>query len=336
MSASCRSLALAVRRGHRHAHRADPPPAAPGSWSPASSASSLAVLFFVFGAPDVALSQIVVATRRRAADGAAHARPLRPRRGGRGVSRRARLARRRWPRSSRSARCSSRRSPGSPDFGHPPARTRRGRARPCRRAPGRRHRSGVTFDMRGIDTLGEELILFARPSARRCCCAPSAPRAGPRRPPSATSAEREPTPASLRALGAALVGAGARARRLHRRPTATSPRAAGSRAASCWPRRCCSCTPRARSWRSSRAARSTSSRSRRRCGAAALRAGRARRARVRRRRDGELPPVRHGGAAALGRHRARCSAWPSASRWPAAMTLILTEFLDQALLRGRR
>ena len=130
-------------------------------------ADALAVLFLAFGAPDVALSQIVVAgvavpvmvllalAKIRTATAPRHA-TTRGAMSRAGAPRaRARVARR------RSARLLVWAVAGLPDFGHP-------RGPYADLAPrimlDERHVAnavtGITFDLRGFDTLGEELILF--------------------------------------------------------------------------------------------------------------------------------------------------------------------------------
>jgi multicomponent Na+:H+ antiporter subunit B len=96
---------------------------------------------------------------------------------------------------------------GLPDFGHPrgPYATEAPRA-----ALEQRHVtntvSGVTFDIRGFDTLGEELILFSAALGAalllRSQRAPNRERQAARE----TAEARRRLPVSLRALGAALVG----------------------------------------------------------------------------------------------------------------------------------
>ena len=87
---------------------------------------------------------------------------------------------------------------GLPDFGHP-------RGPYADLAPrimlDERHVAnavtGITFDLRGFDTLGEELILFVRRArARRSCCGRSGPRARSRRRPRTRSGagRARPTP----------------------------------------------------------------------------------------------------------------------------------------------
>ena len=130
---------------------------------------ALTLLFFVFQAPDVALSEIVVGSVGHAGDhpaGAAQDRRARGRRaserGGRRVSRRARLL---------LFACAG---PGLLAvllIGlHGPAGVRRlpRRLRPCssdQRRAGQRHATDIVtalnFDFRAFDTLGEEFILFA-------------------------------------------------------------------------------------------------------------------------------------------------------------------------------
>jgi multicomponent Na+:H+ antiporter subunit B len=96
---------------------------------------------------------------------------------------------------------------GLPDFGHPrgPYATEAPRA-----ALEQRHVTntvvGVTFDVRGIDTLGEELILFS--AALGAALLLRSQRAGDRERRAAEEAEegRRRLPVSLRVLGAALVG----------------------------------------------------------------------------------------------------------------------------------
>jgi multicomponent Na+:H+ antiporter subunit B len=96
---------------------------------------------------------------------------------------------------------------GLPDFGHPrgPYATAAPRA-----ALKQRHVTntvaGVTFDIRGIDTLGEELILFS--AALGAALLLRSQRAGDRERRAAEEAQegRRRLPVSLRALGAALVG----------------------------------------------------------------------------------------------------------------------------------
>jgi multicomponent Na+:H+ antiporter subunit B len=96
---------------------------------------------------------------------------------------------------------------GLPDFGHPrgPYATAAPRA-----ALEQRHVTntvaGVTFDIRGFDTLGEELILFSAALGAalllRSQRAPGRQREAERE----TTEARRQLPVSLRALGAALVG----------------------------------------------------------------------------------------------------------------------------------
>jgi multicomponent Na+:H+ antiporter subunit B len=96
---------------------------------------------------------------------------------------------------------------GLPDFGHPrgPYATEAPRA-----ALKQRHVTntvvGVTFDVRGIDTLGEELILFS--AALGAALLLRSQRAPDRERRATEEAEegRQRLPVSLRALGAALVG----------------------------------------------------------------------------------------------------------------------------------
>jgi multicomponent Na+:H+ antiporter subunit B len=96
---------------------------------------------------------------------------------------------------------------GLPDFGHPrgPYATEA-----VRITLEHRHVTntvvGVTFDLRGIDTLGEELILFS--AALGAALLLRSQRAGDREHRAAEEAEegRQRLPVSLRALGAALVG----------------------------------------------------------------------------------------------------------------------------------
>jgi multicomponent Na+:H+ antiporter subunit B len=94
-----------------------------------------------------------------------------------------------------------------PDFGHPrgPYATAAVQA-----SVHERHVNatvgGVTFDIRGIDTLGEELILFCAAIGATLLLRAQRAEGRAREAAERHEAERDRTPASLRALGAALVG----------------------------------------------------------------------------------------------------------------------------------
>ena len=96
---------------------------------------------------------------------------------------------------------------GLPDFGHPrgPYATEAPRA-----ALNERHVtdtvSGVTFDIRGIDTLGEELILFSAALGAALLLRSQRSRDRAEQAACEASEGRRRLPVSLRALGAALVG----------------------------------------------------------------------------------------------------------------------------------
>jgi multicomponent Na+:H+ antiporter subunit B len=96
---------------------------------------------------------------------------------------------------------------GLPDFGHPrgPYATEAPRA-----ALNQRHVtntvSGVTFDIRGIDTLGEELILFSAALGAAMLLRSQRSRDRAEQASRESAEGRRRLPASLRALGAALVG----------------------------------------------------------------------------------------------------------------------------------
>jgi multicomponent Na+:H+ antiporter subunit B len=96
---------------------------------------------------------------------------------------------------------------GLPDFGHPrgPYATEAPRA-----ALNERHVtntvSGVTFDIRGIDTLGEELILFSAALGAALLLRSQRSRDRAEQAAREASEGRRRLPVSLRALGAALVG----------------------------------------------------------------------------------------------------------------------------------
>jgi multicomponent Na+:H+ antiporter subunit B len=96
---------------------------------------------------------------------------------------------------------------GLPEFGHPrgPYATAAVRA-----SVQERHVNAtvaaVTFDVRGIDTLGEELILFCAAIGATLLLRAQRPEGRKREAIERHEAERDRTPASLRALGAALVG----------------------------------------------------------------------------------------------------------------------------------
>lgn len=96
---------------------------------------------------------------------------------------------------------------GLPDFGHPrgPYATEAPRA-----ALNQRHVtntvSGVTFDIRGIDTLGEELILFSAALGAAMLLRSQRSRDRAEQAVREASEGRRRLPVSLRALGAALVG----------------------------------------------------------------------------------------------------------------------------------
>jgi multicomponent Na+:H+ antiporter subunit B len=96
---------------------------------------------------------------------------------------------------------------GLPDFGHPrgPYATEAPRA-----ALEQRHVTntvaGVTLDIRGFDTLGEELILFSAALGAALLLRSQRARDRERQAARETAAARGRLPVSLRALGAALVG----------------------------------------------------------------------------------------------------------------------------------
>jgi multicomponent Na+:H+ antiporter subunit B len=96
---------------------------------------------------------------------------------------------------------------GLPDFGHPrgPYATEAPRA-----ALEQRHVTntvaGVTFDIRGFDTLGEELILFSAALGAALLLRSQRARDRERQAARETAEARRRLPVSLRALGAALVG----------------------------------------------------------------------------------------------------------------------------------
>jgi multicomponent Na+:H+ antiporter subunit B len=96
---------------------------------------------------------------------------------------------------------------GLPDFGHPrgPYATEAVRASVQQRQINATV-SGVTFDIRGIDTLGEELILFCAAIGATLLLRAQRAEGRAREAAERHEAERDRTPASLRALGAALVG----------------------------------------------------------------------------------------------------------------------------------
>jgi multicomponent Na+:H+ antiporter subunit B len=66
--------------------------------------------------------------------------------------------------------------------------------------------NGITFDLRGIDTLGEELILFCAATGATLLLRSIRPEERPRAAREATERERMEMPASLRVAGALLVG----------------------------------------------------------------------------------------------------------------------------------
>jgi multicomponent Na+:H+ antiporter subunit B len=96
---------------------------------------------------------------------------------------------------------------GLPDFGHPrgPYATAAVKA-----SVQERHVNatvgGVTFDVRGIDTLGEELILFSAAIGATLLLRAQRAEGRAREAAERHETERDLTPASLRALGAALIG----------------------------------------------------------------------------------------------------------------------------------
>jgi multicomponent Na+:H+ antiporter subunit B len=94
-----------------------------------------------------------------------------------------------------------------PDFGHPrgPYATAAVRASVQERQVNATV-GGVTFDVRGIDTLGEELILFCAAIGATVLLRAQRAEGRTREAAERHEAERDRTPASLRALGAALVG----------------------------------------------------------------------------------------------------------------------------------
>ena len=240
------------------------------------------------------------------------------RRGGR--MSRARPPRRRRHRARRARRAARAAAvPGLPDFGHPRGPYATAAVQACRRTSARSTppSAGVTFDVRGIDTLGEELILFcAAIGATRAAARPA--RRGPRarRRPSATRPSATARPprcarSAPRSSGRCWCSAPTSLAHGHLTPGRRLPgRRHPGRA------RCCSCTPPGRSWRSSACGRSTWSRS-----AEAAAAG----AYVLVALGGlvfaaaameNFLPFGEAGTAALRRDRARCSTSPWASRWP--------------------
>jgi multicomponent Na+:H+ antiporter subunit B len=66
--------------------------------------------------------------------------------------------------------------------------------------------NGVTFDVRGIDTLGEELILFSAAIGATILLRSQRAKGRAEQAAELADARREQTPSSLRALGAALIG----------------------------------------------------------------------------------------------------------------------------------
>jgi multicomponent Na+:H+ antiporter subunit B len=66
--------------------------------------------------------------------------------------------------------------------------------------------NGVTFDVRGIDTLGEELILFSAAIGATILLRAQRAGSGAKQARDRHEQNRERTPSSLRALGAALIG----------------------------------------------------------------------------------------------------------------------------------
>lgn len=96
---------------------------------------------------------------------------------------------------------------GLPDFGHPrgPYATAAVRASVQERQVNATV-SAVTFDIRGIDTLGEELILFCAAIGATLLLRAQRAEGHAREAAERHETERDRTPASLRALGAALVG----------------------------------------------------------------------------------------------------------------------------------
>ena len=300
------------RRG-RHGDRRRPRPACARRSSPGIFGLSLAILFFVFGAPDVALSQIVVATVARAAHGAARAGQARRRSGrGRVSAARARsalglvaLPAWRWP------RCSSWAVAGLPASAT--------RAAAYARAE---HAGRAATSATSTNTVGRHHVRPARVRHARRGAHPLRRRG--RRVGAAARAARRGRERRRGGADGAAPGAGRR-RRCARwaprssgrcscsaptsSPTARSRRAAASRAASSSPARCCSSTWPARSLAlRARAARSTLVEVDRGARRGRLRAGRASAGCLRRRRRWtNFLRARHDRARCSRAGRSRCS-----------------------------
>jgi multicomponent Na+:H+ antiporter subunit B len=93
-----------------------------------------------------------------------------------------------------------------PDYGHPRGPYATGAVKASLQHQINATVGGVTFDVRGVDTLGEELILFCAAVGATLLLRAQRREGRAREAAERHEAERDRTPASLRALGAALVG----------------------------------------------------------------------------------------------------------------------------------
>ena len=238
----------------------------------------LAVLFFVFQAPDVALSQIVVGTvavpvMALLTLAGPHPRTPGPRPAG-ATGERARGGGREPSAAGWACSPPARWSGGGARVGSCRATGVRRLPRRLRAAdqPGRRRQrhatdviTAINFDYRALDTMGEEFILFAASSGWWCCCASSA--RGERRAARGARPRGRTAPGDERRAARADAGAGraaGAARRLHRhaRPADPRRRLSGRRPAAAalmivfvagGPSRCAAPAPHARSsWRGDR------------------------------------------------------------------------------------
>jgi multicomponent Na+:H+ antiporter subunit B len=91
-------------------------------------------------------------------------------------------------------------------FGHPPEPYATQAVKASLRHQVNATVNGVTFDVRGIDTLGEELILFSAAIGATILLRAQRAQGRPKEAAERHEQSRERTPSSLRALGAALIG----------------------------------------------------------------------------------------------------------------------------------